>query len=124
MERSETAVAAFTKSLREPGTSYISPERLAVVLGVSVVDLAELAGVHHDLLEEPASEQLQHRLRDMVGVISTAAVLTGDLSKVVAWYRSEPIADYRDRTATELVAEGHAEAVRAHLRDLDNGAGG
>jgi len=28
------------------------------------------------------------------------------------------------KTAAELVAEGHAEAVMAHLRDLENGASG
>lgn len=113
MERSEGAVAAFTESLRETGTTDILPEKLAAALGIAVADLAELAGVHHNALEDHASERLQHRLREIVRVISAATALTGDLSKAIVWYRNEPITDYRDRTTAELVAQGHAEAVVA-----------
>jgi hypothetical protein len=39
-------------------------------------------------------------------------------------YRNEPIVDYGHRTAAELVAEVHAEAVMAFIRDIENGARG
>jgi hypothetical protein len=124
MERRTTAISGFVESLQEPRTPYISPKRFSAALGVQVAGLASLAGVHRNTLRNPASERLQDKLREMVKVISAAATLTGDVSKAIFWYRNEPIADYDHKTAAELVAEGHADAVMAHLRDLDNGASG
>ena len=124
MERRTTAISGFVESLQEPRTPYISPKRFSAALGVQVAGLASLAGVHRNTMRNPASERLQDKLREMVKVISAAATLTGDVSKAIFWYRNEPIADYDHKTAAELVAEGHADAVMAHLRDLENGASG
>ena len=117
-------VSGFVDSLQEPRTPYISPQRLSKALGVKVASLAELTGVHRNTLRNPSSERLQGRMREMVKVITAATELTGDIDKAIYWYRNEPIADYSHRTAAELVAEGHAEAVLAFLRDLENGARG
>jgi hypothetical protein len=111
-------------SLQQPRTPYISPKRFSAALGIQVANLAGLAGVHRNTLRNPASERLQGKLREMVRVITAAGALTGDIPKAVYWYRNEPIADYDHKTAAELVAEGQAEAVMAHLRDLENGASG
>lgn len=124
IERRTTAISGFIESLQEPRTPYISPKRFSAALGVQVAGLANLAGVHRNTMRNPASERLQDKLREMVRVISAAATLTGDVSKAIFWYRNEPIADYDHKTAAELVAEGHVEAVMAHLRDLENGASG
>lgn len=124
IERGTTAISGFVESLQEPRTPYISPKRFSAALGVQVAGLASLAGVHRNTMRNPASERLQDKLREMVKVISAAATLTGDVSKAIYWYRNEPIADYDHKTAAELVAEGHVEAVMAHLRDLENGASG
>lgn len=124
MERRTTAISGFVESLQEPRMPYISPKRFSAALGVQVAGLANLAGVHRNTMRNPASERLQDKLREMVRVISAAATLTGDVSKAIFWYRNEPIADYDHKTAAELVAEGHADAVMAHLRDLENGASG
>ena len=117
-------VSGFVDSLQEPRTPYISPQRLSKALGVKVASLAELTGVHRNTLRNPSSERLQGRMREMVKVITAATELTGDIDKAIYWYRNEPIADYSHRTAAELVSEGHAEAVLAFLRDLENGARG
>jgi uncharacterized protein (DUF2384 family) len=117
-------VSGFVDSLQEPRTPYISPRRLSKALGVKVANLAQLTGVHRNTLRNPSSERLQGRMREMVKVISAATELTGDVDKAIYWYRNEPIVDYGHRTAAELVAEGHAEAVMAFIRDLENGARG
>lgn len=124
LDRRSAAVSGFVESLQEPRTPYISPKRFSAALGVQVASLAVLAGVHRNTLRNPASERLQDKLREMIRVITAAAALTGDVSKAIYWYRNEPIADYDHKTAAELVAEGHTEAVMAHLRDLENGASG
>jgi hypothetical protein len=60
----------------------------------------------------------------MVKAIVAAVGVTGNLEKAIYWFRNEPIADYRHKTAAELVAEGRLGAVLAYLEDLRNGAGG
>ena len=124
VEQSLVVVSQFVDSLQEPRTPYISPARFSKVLGVKTVNLAELNGVHRNTLRNPSSERLQVRMREMVKVISAVAQLTGDIQKAIYWYRNDPILDYGQRTAAELVAQGHADAVLAYIRDLENGARG
>ena len=119
-----TQVSSFVKSLQEPKTPYISLVRVSEVLGVKRSSMAEIIGVHRNTLRNPASERLQERLREMVRIISAAATVSGDIDKALYWFRNEPIVDYAHKTAAQLVAEGHADAVLTYLRDLDNGANG
>ena len=123
-EQANVVVSKFVDSLQEPRTPYISPARFSAVLGVKVMALAELTGVHRNTLRNPSSERLQLKMREMIKVISAAAELTGDIQKAIYWYRNEPIADYDYRTAAELVADGHAGAILAYIRDLEIGARG
>lgn len=124
MAKAAQAVSGFVTSLQEPRTPYISPERLSKAFGVKIAGLATLTGVHRNTLRNPSSERLQSRMREMVKVVTAAAQLTGDVDKAIYWYRNEPISDYGHRTAAELVADGHVEAVLAFVRDLENGARG
>jgi hypothetical protein len=117
-------ISGFVESLQEPKTPYISLERFSDALGVKRSSMAGITGVHRNTLRNPASERLQDRLREMIRVITTTAALTGDVKKALYWFRNEPIVDYDHKTAAELVAEGHANAVLAYLRDLGNGANG
>ena len=117
-------ISGFVGSLQEPRTPYISPTRFSKALGVSPSAMARFTGVHRNTMRNPASERVQERLREIIRVILAATELTGDLTKAIFWFRNEPIANYQHKTAAELVAKGHAEAVLAYLRDLENGANG
>lgn len=118
-------VSDFLDDLQEPRTPYISPTRFAARSGLSQATLARLAGVHRNTVRlNPASDALQDRLREMIKIITSASELTGDVDKALYWFRNEPIADYRGKTAADLVAEGHAPAVLTYLDDLKNGATG
>jgi len=123
-EQPNTDLARIVERLREPGTSFISPERLSEALGIEMAGVAVLAGLDGEALGNSGSERLQIRLCEMVRVIAAATTQTGDVSKAICWYRNEPIAGYDHKTAAELVAAGHAGAVMAHLHDLENGASG
>lgn len=116
--------SGFMDRVREPRTAYISPKRFSQVLGVPANRFASLTGLHRNTLRNPSSERLQDKLREMVKAITAAAGLTGDIQRALYWYRNEPIGDYGYKTAAELVAGGHVEAVMAYLRDLENGASG
>jgi hypothetical protein len=122
--RATAQISGFVESLQEPKTPYISLERFSNALGVKRSSMAGITGVHRNTLRNPASERLQNRLREMIRVITTTAALTGDVKKAIYWFRNEPIVDYDHKTAAELVAEGHGDAVLAYLRDLGNGANG
>jgi len=118
-------ISAFLNRVQEPRSPFISPARFADAAGFSLAALAALSGVHRNTIRQnPGSERLQDRLRDMVKVIASACELTGDIERAIYWFRNEPIADYRHKTAAELIAAGHADAVLAHLEDLRNGAAG
>lgn len=118
-------ISDFMRDLQEPRTPYISSERFAKRLGLRQAGLARVAGVHRNTLRNnPASEALQSRYREMIKVIFAASEITGDLNKAVYWFMNEPIADYRNKTAIELVADGHADAVLAYIEDLMNGSTG
>jgi len=118
-------VSGFMDSIQEPRKPYISPTRFAKAAGVSVQALAVLAGVHRNTVSQhPDSGRLQHRLRDMVKAIVAAVAVTGDLEKAIYWFLNEPIADYRHKTAAELVTDGRLDAVLTYLEDLRNGASG
>ena len=118
-------VSDLLDGLREPRTTYISPARFGELAGLSQGTIARLAGVHRNTVRvNPASEPLQDRLREMIKIITSAVELTGDVEKAFFWFRNEPIADYKRKTAADLVAEGHAGAVLTHLEDLRNGPAG
>ncbi len=123
-QRASRLASNFIASLQEPRTPYISPKRVALALGVQLSRLAEIAGVHRNTLANPASERLQDRLRDMVRVIMAASEVTGDVEQAIYWFRNEPIVTLKRRTAAELVASGHTNAVLAHLSELVDGANG
>lgn len=116
--------SGFVKSLQEARTPYISPKRLSAALGIPVANLAEMSGVHRNTLRNTSSERLQSKMRDMVKAITAAAAVTDDIKAAIYWFRNEPISDYGQKTAAELVAGGHIEAVLGYLRDLENGARG
>ena len=121
--RSEAPGSSPTSTGRPSGTphSLLSPTRFAARLA-RIRQLSCLAGVHRNTVRlNPASDALQDRLREMIKIITSASELTGDVDKALYWFRNEPIANYRGKTAADLVAEGHAPAVLTYLYDLKNG---
>jgi len=121
--RQTPLVSSLLNDLQQPRTPFIAPDRFASRWGVSQARLAWLAGVHRNTVRQnPASEQLQDRMREMVKVVAQAAELTGDIDKALFWFQNEPIRDYRGKTAADLVAEGNGAAVLAYLEDLQNGS--
>lgn len=124
-DRHPRLVSGFLDSIQEPRTPFISPKRFAGRAGFRLETLARLAGVHRNTVRQsPGSEPLQRVLRGMVKAIVAATELTGDVDKAICWLINEPIADYRHKTAAELIAAGELEAVLTYLEDLAGGATG
>ena len=99
----------------------ISPRRMSERLGMPLAELARIARLHRNTLGEPQSPPAQRNLGQIARILAKAAVLSGDPGRAVVWFRYQRISGLDNRTAEELVAEGHAEAVMDHLLDLEDG---
>ncbi|MFP6748135.1 MAG: hypothetical protein VCD66_11120 [Alphaproteobacteria bacterium] len=100
----------------------IDPRALGNFLHLEITALSRLAQVNRNTLtRNPASFKVQEALKPVVEILSIAANLTGSPGRAVAWFLHQPLLDFDFRTPRELVAEGHAEAVKAHLRMLSDG---
>jgi hypothetical protein len=113
-------LAALLADIRE--RDFVSPQRMSRRLRLPLADLAKLAHVHRNTLtQRPESVLVQKSLEPVVRILAAAEELAGDLDRAIVWFRYQPIAGHDGRTAFELVAAGHAEAVLAHLEDLRDG---
>lgn len=93
-------------------------DRLAKLLHVSSRELALAVGLPRHTASEGArlaDPNCQARLRDVVEIISRVLPWAGSVLQAFAWYRSQPLPSFGDRTAEDLVKEGQADAVKAYL---------
>lgn len=113
---------SFLDKVTDRQRGMISPERVSEALHLPMTRLAELAHVHRNTLaRQPESPLVQERLGTVARIIAAAGDLTGDTGRAVVWFRHQPLAGFDGRTAEELVADGHAAAVLAHLEMLRDG---
>ena len=101
----------------------IDPKRLADMLQMTLIEVADLAGVHRTTLaRNPGSPDVQARLGPIATILSRATDMGGGLPRAVLWFRHQPIAAFGQKRAVDLVRGGEAEAVLAWLDALEDGA--
>ncbi|MBV2150075.1 hypothetical protein KRZ98_17670 [Sphingobium sp. AS12] len=119
------AFADVLASVREPGTSRFSAANIASALGLQFQDLAALAGVHRNTLRtHPESPRLQIALRDLMRVLSAAAVVQPDTERAFFMVKNEPIPAFRHKTILQLVQEGRADDAIDYLESVSAGFAG
>jgi uncharacterized protein (DUF2384 family) len=118
-----TMLDPFLEEVIDRRRGTISPARVAAALRVTQSQLARIANVHRNTLaRSPNSPAVQERLGAVARIVSEAAELMGgDMPRAIVWFRHQPLAGFDGETAAELVAEGHADAVLAHLDVLREG---
>jgi uncharacterized protein (DUF2384 family) len=90
--------------------------------GMRVQDLAAVAGVDRNTVtRNPQSPKIQQALGEIVRVLESATEVAGSMDRALVWFRHQPIEAYRFKTAAELIASGHADAVMSYLDDLRHG---
>lgn len=97
---------------------------LAKVLHITQSDLADVTGLSLDSVSKSArvkSRTTQARLRDTVEIINRVAEWSGGVGRAFAWFRSQPLPSFGDKTAEELVKAGHADAVKTYLARIAAG---
>jgi hypothetical protein len=118
-----TAFDVFVEGLREPGTPFLSPARMAGALCIEAQQLATIAGVHRNTVRvNPHAPRLQKSMRDILRVVS--AVVDGfDRSPEDAMFliHNRPIPELGHRNAIELIREGKTDAVLQYLASIESG---
>lgn len=103
---------------------YVALDRVALRFGLSKSQVAETAGLTRDGVYRPARLQgrkSQARITEMVEIINRVTAWAGGERQALAWYRSEPLRSFGDRTAESLVKDGKAGAVRDYLDRVATG---
>lgn len=102
----------------------IETDRLAAAVHMTKTELAAVLGLSREALSKTAratSPAIQARLRDMVEILNRVQGWAGSPAQALAWYRSQPLPGFGDRTAEELVKDGEAEAVKRYLGRIAEG---
>jgi hypothetical protein len=96
----------------------VATSRLMARLCITRDELVHAFGLSGEAVSKPASLRapaVQSRLRDGVEIINRVLPWAGSVPQAFAWYRSQPLPSFGDRTAEDLVKEGRAEEVKVHL---------
>ncbi len=103
---------------------YVVTDKLVALLRIDKQELAYTIGVSRDALTKSSrlnAKKTQNRLKEQVEILNRILNWTGSLAGAFAWYRSQPIPSFGDKTAEELVKEGRAKAVRNYLSRINEG---
>lgn len=117
-------LSAFLDQVTDRRGGFISPRRVSDALHLPLAKIARLAKVHRNTLaQNPDSPVVQERLGDVARIITAATeLLDGEQGRAIVWFKYQPLAGFDGRTAGELVAAGHSDAVLAHLDLLREGS--
>jgi uncharacterized protein (DUF2384 family) len=86
--------------------------------GMTKGQLAETVGIRPETLhrkQRAIAPKTQARFREMLEIVGRVVEWAGGQQQALAWYRTEPLPAFGDRTAESLVKEGKATAVRDYL---------
>ena len=116
-------LSSFLEIVRDPRRGTISPRRFGKAMRLNLGEVARMARLHRNTLaQRPDSPAVQARLGDVARIVAAATdLLGGDAARAIVWFRHQPLAAFDGRTAAELVAAGHTDAVLVHLEMLRDG---
>ena len=113
-----TAASQFGDS----DTPYLSPQRISERLGVTLTELAKLAGVSRNTLTGKASaRRVDAALSPLVRILASASEMSGDERRAAIWFKHQPIPGWGGKTAQDLVRQGDAEKVLEYLEAVRSG---
>ena len=103
---------------------FIDPKTLANALHTDVKWLAFITGISVSELthtDQASSQDIQCRLQELLNIINQVTIWSGNVQSAYAWYCSEPLPSFGDRSAMDLVKEGKANAVLEFIGRLGQG---
>lgn len=106
----------------ESGSPFLSPRRVAELLGVTLSELAALIGVaRNTLAAKSGARKVDAALSPVVRILAMAGEMSGDERRAAIWFKHQPIPGWAGKTAYDLVREGKASKVLAYLEAVRSG---
>lgn len=96
----------------------LSPTRVASALCTTKSEIAGTLGLATDAFSRQSrvrAELTQTRLRQMLEILNRIEEKTGSRLAAYAWFRAQSLSGFGGMTAAQLVREGKAGFVHAHL---------
>lgn len=107
---------------RDGDTPYLSARRVAEGLGLTLTELAALAGVaRNTLTAKSGARTADEALSPIVRIIAMAAEMAGDEARAALWFKHQPLPGWAGRTAYDLVRERKADKVVSYLEAVRSG---
>lgn len=103
-------------------TPYLDARRVAGALGVTLTELAALAGVaRNTLTARSGARKVDAALSPIVRILAMAGEMAGGEDRAAIWFKHQPIPGWAGKTACDLVREGKADRVLAYLEAVRSG---
>ncbi|MER8799831.1 antitoxin Xre/MbcA/ParS toxin-binding domain-containing protein [Mesorhizobium sp. M0998] len=120
-----TSTAAFEISpscFGEERAPFLSPRRVAELLGVNTTELLGLTGLaRNTLAAESGARKVDAALSPIVRILAMAGEMAGDEHRAAIWFKHQPIPGWAGKTAYDLVREGKTDKVLAYLEAVRSG---
>lgn len=106
----------------ERGKPFLSPRRVAELLGLTMTELAGLIGVaRNTLAAKSGARKVDAALSPVVRILTMAGEMAGSEERAAIWFKHQPIPGWAGKTAYDLVGEGKADKVLAYLEAVRSG---
>jgi hypothetical protein len=116
------ALPVAAKRFGDDGQPFLSARRLAEALGVTLAELAGMAGVaRNTLTARSGARRVDAALSPVVRILAMAGEMAGDETRAAIWFKHQPIPGWAGKTAADLVREGKADKVLAYLEAVRAG---
>ncbi len=107
---------------RDGDTPYLSARRVAGLLGVTLTELAALAGIaRNTLTARTGARKVDIALSPIVRILAMASEMAGDDQRAAIWFKHQPIPGWAGKTAYDLVRERKTDKVLAYLEAVRSG---
>jgi len=103
---------------------HYSPGLIATGLRTTKGEIAETLGLRRDAFSRATRVQAvetQTRLREMLEILKRVEPQVGSFLAAYAWFRTEPLPGFGNRTPDRLVRDGETAKLRAYLDRLEAG---
>jgi hypothetical protein len=103
----------------------VDVDKIVAELGVTKAALAQSLGFAEETLQRfsrVTAPKTQHRLRDMIEILTRVAPWSGGMPQALGWYRGQSIPALGDQTAEALVKNDQASLVRSYLDGVAAGS--
>ena len=116
------ALQSTAQQFRDAGAPFLSARLLAEGLGVTLTELASLAGVaRNTLTAKSGARKVDQALSPVVRIVAMASEMAGDESRAAIWFKHQPLPGWAGKTAYDLVRERKADKVNAYLEAVRSG---